>query len=726
MKAMERYARIVFALLLGVLAVGEAYGQQLDNSGNWTYKEVNPGKTCKIAPADRSKIVGAVDIPERLIPANGGAELLVTAIGDGAFDSCAGLTAITIPSSVTAIGDGAFNGCAGLTAVTIPSSVTAIGDGAFNGCENLIAINVAPTNTVYASEGGVLFNMDKTMLICYPSGKQGAYSIPSGVQAIGNGAFFACVGLTGVTFPNSMTTIEAGAFFGCTGLTGVDIPGSVTTIGENAFTFCTGLSEVTIPRSVSTIGMGAFAICNSMTAIRVAQKNTAYASLDGVLFNQDKTTLICYPSGKQGAYTIPSGVKDIEDYAFSYCPKLITVKIPNSVTTIGEGAFENCGELAEINVDQNNRNFSSEGGVLFNYNKTTLIRYPQGKDGAYPIPTSVETIEAGAFSGCAGLTAVTIPAGVKAVKEFAFSDCRNLALVRWYGDDKATVKGSGFDRNAGKKRVLRVNKGQAAKFNNLTWVNENKFIVSDAQAVVVLNANGGTLPDGSGRKIVELQSTPAKLSESEAAEPIRDGCKFQGYFKEGEAEKFNFNNEITDYLVLVARWDRYEVQFLVYGDYDKELEGAEVKVNALSKKTDKDGNVGFLLPNGEYTYEASLANYVTQSGRLAVRDRDVQLLVLLPKQPSGGSTPTPPSAVESVQLAAARAVQNPIGSTLMLEGIRAAERIEVYSLAGIQTYVRTLRGEARVEVATKGWANGIYLVRIIATDGEKTIRVVKR
>ena len=81
--------------------------------------------------------------------------------------------------------------------------------------------------------------------------------------------------------------------------------------------------------------------------------------------------------------------------------------------------------------------------------------------------------------------------------------------------------------------------------------------------------------------------------------------------------------------------------------------------------------------------------------------------------------------MESVQLATARVVQNPIANALVLEGISTAERIEVYSLTGVQTYACAPRGEERVEIATGSWASGIYVVRIIAADGEKTLRVVK-
>lgn len=111
----------------------------------------------------------------------------------------------------------------------------------------------------------------------------------------------------------------------------------------------------------------------------------------------------------------------------------------------------------------------------------------------------------------------------------------------------------------------------------------------------------------------------------------------------GATEKFNFNKKITDDLLLVARWDRYVVQIIVYDGNDSQLEGAEVKVGGLSGKTNEKGEASFLLANGEHTYTVSLANYETQSGRLVVQDRDLEnKCVTLYKPSQGGSTPTPP------------------------------------------------------------------------------------
>ena len=225
------------------------------------------------------------------------------------------------------------------------------------------------------------------------------------------------------------------AFAYCTSLTSVEIPASVTSIGSAAFQDCTSLTSIEIPASVTSIGRLAFVRCTGLTGINVAESNAYYSSDGGVLFNKEKTTLISYPAGKTNtSYEIPSGVTSIDSCAFADCTGLTSVTIPDSVTSLGDNVFGSWREgptsFTSINVAESNADYSSDDGVLFNKDKTMLIRYPTGKTNiSYEIPNSVSIIDDNAFRGCTGLTSVTIPNGVTSIDIFTFERCTSLTSV---------------------------------------------------------------------------------------------------------------------------------------------------------------------------------------------------------------------------------------------------------------------------------------------------------
>ena len=297
----------------------------------------------------------------------------VTSIGDQAFYYCSGLTNLTIGTNVTSIGVQAFCGCTSLTSVTIPNSVTSLGDEAFWNCTNLTTITVAANNPAYSSLAGVLFDKNQTTLLEYPAGLVGNYTIPNrvtsigdyafsecinltsvtigtNVTSIGNYAFWYCDGLTNLTIGTNVTSIGNYAFDSCTSLTSVTIPNSITSIGDYAFAICFGLTSVTIGTNVTSIGDGAFEYCTNLTAITVAANNPAYSSLAGVLFDKNQTTLLEYPIGLVGSYTIPNSVTSIGDYAFTECINLTSVTIGTNVTSIGESAFYACFGLTNVTI----------------------------------------------------------------------------------------------------------------------------------------------------------------------------------------------------------------------------------------------------------------------------------------------------------------------------------------------------------------------------------------
>ena len=263
----------------------------------------------------------------------------VTSIGDYAFDNCTSLTSVTIGNSVTSIGMCAFEYCSGLTSVTIPNSVTSIGERAFAGCSGLTSVTIGNSVTSIGNDAFISCNNLTSV------------TIPNSVTSIGDYAFYKCSGLTSVTIGNSVTNIGRYAFEYCSGLTSVTIPNSVTSIGREAFEKCSSLTSVTIPNSVTSIGDFAFLGCSGLTSINVETNNPNYCSVEGVLFNKDKTRLIQYPGGKQGAYTIPNSVTSIGDRAFDECNSLTSVTIPNSVTSIGGHAFCRCAGLTSITIE---------------------------------------------------------------------------------------------------------------------------------------------------------------------------------------------------------------------------------------------------------------------------------------------------------------------------------------------------------------------------------------
>ncbi|MDR1014538.1 MAG: leucine-rich repeat protein [Coriobacteriales bacterium] len=141
----------------------------------------------------------------------------VAGIGDGAFEGCASLASVSIGDGVAEIGDGAFSGCASLASVSVPPSVAAIGYGAFSGCASLASIEVADGNPAYSSEGGVLFDKGKELLVRYPPGRAAAgYAVPPSVAVIGGGAFEGCTSLASVSIGDGVAGIGYGAFSGCT------------------------------------------------------------------------------------------------------------------------------------------------------------------------------------------------------------------------------------------------------------------------------------------------------------------------------------------------------------------------------------------------------------------------------------------------------------------------------------------------------------------------------
>ena len=206
---------------------------------------------------------------------------------------------------------------------------------------------------------------------------------------------------------------------------------AVTSIRDWAFFSCTSLISVTIPNSITNIEDYVFDSCTNLKEINVSKNNEYYSSINGILFNEDKTILVKFPAGKTDTeYSVPNCVTSIGERVFEYCTNLEKIIISDSVISIGYDTFKNCTSLKEMNVNKNNKNYSSVNGVLFNKDKTILVKFPTGKsDIEYIIPDSVTNIGIGAFEYCISLEKITIGNSVTGIGNCAFSDCTNLNNV---------------------------------------------------------------------------------------------------------------------------------------------------------------------------------------------------------------------------------------------------------------------------------------------------------
>ncbi len=355
-------------------------------------------------------------------------------IGVLAFQNCTNLTSVTIPNSVRTIGGQAFQNCSKLTSITIPDSVTSIGSYAFDGCTNLVSVTI-PDSVISIGEnvfedtgyykdssnweddalyiGNHLIGVDKSF--------SGEYEIKEGTLCIAGSAFRNCTALTVVIIPDSVISFGDEAFYNCSKLASITIPESVTSIGSYAFYGCTGLTDITVPDSVTSIGYFAF-------------KDTGYYKdrsnwVDNALYIGNH--LIGVDESFSGEYEIKEGTLCIASSAFRNCTALTVVTIPDSVTGISDYAFNGCTGLVGINVAEGNTAYSSdEYGVLFNKDKTELIRYPalNGYKN-YTIPDGVICISDDAFDDCTSLQKITIPDSVKNIGFHAFSFCEGLTSI---------------------------------------------------------------------------------------------------------------------------------------------------------------------------------------------------------------------------------------------------------------------------------------------------------
>ena len=328
------------------------------------------------------------------------------------------------------------------------------------------ATSVTIPNTVTAMEANSLGG-DKMTTV----------SVPASVTTMANGVFNACKALQAINVDagNAKYYSDHGVLYEKDGSNkwllnypiartdaAYTVPEGTTGIRVNAFQSAKNIQTVTLPTTLAdlpyaTPGYNGFTSAQKLTAINVATGNPNFKSTDGVVFTADGKELVVYPCGKgtptlgygEYTYTVPSTVekirpcafahvegfssvkmnaplKEIGEDAFNTCRYLKTVEIPSTVDKIADGAFSGSIVLTAINVDAGNTAYSSADGVLYNADKTELIGYPGGKQGPYTTLPTTKTIRRKAFFYAAGITKLTLTPGVEEIGNDAFQQTRQL------------------------------------------------------------------------------------------------------------------------------------------------------------------------------------------------------------------------------------------------------------------------------------------------------------
>ncbi len=435
----------------------------------------------------------------------------VHTLGEFAFAYCTELKQVVLSDAVQHIGEGAF-GSSALEKIHFGAGMKTLGHQVFAMCKKLTGIEVAANNPYFSAKDGVLMHANGSILYVYPAGKnEESYTVPAGVRQIAPEAFYGCLGLKKLQLPDSVTEISDSAFYDCADLQQVHLGNGIVTIGQDAFSWCVSLTQVTLgerletlgenafygcsrlkeltlPKSLKKLSRGALGNCDSLQKLhytgtvqqwRQIEKQTAWDGITSnyTLYCADMTTFCAglqYVLEADGSYTVAGigtckdkkiivpplyrglPVTKIADLAFAEC-SAEEIVLPDTITSIGVDVFRGCKSLQTIEVVQNNGQYVSLDGVLFNKDMTVLLAYPEGKrDTEYTLPEGVQVIDYRGFYDCDWLVSLHIPASVHGIGREALYHCDKLQALHFGGtvDAWETVeKGELWNANSPKLQI---------------------------------------------------------------------------------------------------------------------------------------------------------------------------------------------------------------------------------------------------------------------------------
>ena len=428
----------------------------------------------------------------------------VTSISQGAFAGCSGLKSISLSNSIKSIDPFCFRDCSCLTSITIPNNVQSIDDDAFSGCTALTTVVLGTQmGNRYINYGAYIYtlnyNIDYNAFANCPE-LTDVYCYATSVPRLGSNVFkgsmpeYATLHVrsnlieeynatgTGWEKFGSIVALKAGdpglssdttpivfadAAFGAAATAKWDFDGNgrlsvyealivensgnafennediksiddlkyfknMTILGTSAFKGCTGLTSVTIPGNMRAIGNLAFGNCENLSSVYISDLEawcsikfgssvydtpSYYSNVPSLAFYDTPHSL--YLNGKEiKQLVIPNSVTSIGDGVFEECNALTSVIIPNTVKSIGEGAFACCDGLTSITIPKSVKSLGK--WAFWGCNGLTSVIISDG----------VTSIEMETFRGCSGLTSVTIPNSVTSIGKNAFYNCTGLQEVR--------------------------------------------------------------------------------------------------------------------------------------------------------------------------------------------------------------------------------------------------------------------------------------------------------
>ncbi len=528
----------------------------------------------------------------------------VKAIGDNAFKNNDMIRNIYIPDSVTSIGKNAFYDCDQLTSVFIPDSVTSVGSSCFYSCNNLTYaklpqnMNVVSTCIFYECKKleTVVFGMNVTEIGNYAfyNCNQLKVDLPGNIVKIGGSTFRNCKSLTEITIPKSLTDCDSDIFSGCSnlktikfekgittipeklfsgyddswfdGLEEIDIPETVTTIGESAFYNCKNLTTVTgmknvtkigdcafyncsqlkvdLPGNIEKIGFSTFRNCKSLTEITIPKSLTdcsndifsGCSNLKTIKFEKGITTI---PEKLFSGYDdswfdgleeidIPETVTTIGGSAFENCKNLTTVTGMKNVTKIGYNAFCNCSNLKEIIIPDG---VTSIGSNAFQ-NCTSLA--------SVRIPNSVTSLGTYIFDGCSSLTDVALGKGLTSIPSYMFSNCESLKNIKIPYNVEA-IESYAFLNDTAFTEITIPRKTTAINSNAFSYPGKlNIYGISGTYAETFANENNIKFTN---RKV---NASKVELNESQITLDSADNYQLSAYIYPSTASNKNVVWESSD------------------------------------------------------------------------------------------------------------------------------------------------------------------------------------